>query len=140
MANHRRLLFRISIALFVVFALLLTVSLLYWWPSLTREPIGPPRHPLPDTVDCPQGASPWREFELRFVGHAEESIIDRFGPPAQRWKGHYGAPPVNYQRSYPGAFSMTYERPSGTLYLSFCVENGQVVCFGATWLPKGTMI
>jgi hypothetical protein len=38
---------------------------------------------------------------------------------------------------YPEAIMLAYERPTGTLYLSFCLEKGEWVCFRADWLPKG---
>ena len=102
------------------------------WPSLTREPVGPPPSELPQVVDG--GSKP---TSGQFVGHPEASIVERFGPPNHHWQGHYGAPPVSYQRTYPDAITATYERSTGTLYLSFCEERGRLVCFRSDWMPTG---
>lgn len=102
------------------------------WPSLTRDPVGPPRGELSQVVEG--GSEPTAGA---FVGHPEANIAERFGPPTHRWRGHYGAPPLSYQRTYPEAVTAVYERPAGTLYLSFCEERGRLVCFGSDWLPAG---
>src|SRR5436853_175779 len=100
MAMHRG---RIRVTLLALGLVVGTVWLLWAWPSLTRGPIGPPRHPLPDTVVCNSNSdsSAWRDFGVRFLGHPETSVIERFGQPTHQWKGHYAAPPVSYQRTYP---------------------------------------
>jgi hypothetical protein len=74
-----------------------------------------------------------------FVGHTESSIVEQFGPPSARGEGHYAAPPVGYRLKYPDAITATYVRPSGVLYLSFCKERGQLVCFSSDWLPQGVV-
>lgn len=102
------------------------------WPSLTREPVGPPRGELPQAVEG------WPEpTSGQFVGHPESSIVERFGPPTHRWQGRYGAPRVSYRRTYPDAITATYKRPTGILYLSFCKEQGRLLCFSSDWLPEG---
>src|SRR5687768_14456479 len=84
------------------------------WPMLTREPIDPPEGELPQSV---VGAR--EPIAGQFVGHSESSIVERFGPPSHRWKGHYGAPPAGYKWRYLDAITATYVRPTGVLYLSF---------------------
>ena len=104
----------------------------YVWPSLMREPVGPPRGELPQAVEG--GSEP---TSGQFLGHPESDIVERFGLPTHRWEGHYGAPPISYQRKYPNVITVTYERPTGTLYLSFCKEQGRLVCFRSAWMPAG---
>src|SRR5262245_36188325 len=123
---------RIAVALAVLSCVALAGYLVAVWPSLTRESVGPPRGELPQVVEG--GSQP---FSGQFVGHPESSIMERFGPPTHRWEGHYGAPPVSYQRTYTDAITVTYERPTGTLYLSFCKEQGRLVCFSSDWMPTG---
>jgi hypothetical protein len=102
------------------------------WPYLSRAAIGPPHGELPQTLDCIE-----RSTEELFVGHLESRIVQQFGLPTQRWEGHYGNPPVRYCRTYPDAITFTYERPTGTLFLSFCREGPKLVCFSSDWLPSG---
>ena len=122
----------------VVFGLLLlgcvvgVLCCVYFWPMLTREAIGPPKGALPDSIEG--GNDP---VSGQWVGHVETDVVERFGPPSHRWSGHYAAPPVEYKRRYPDAVTLTYIRPAGILYLSFCRENGRLVCFSSDWLPEG---
>jgi hypothetical protein len=111
-----------------------------YWPWITRPQIGPPLQPLPMTLDGrahPETEPFGRDRETRFIGHSEESIVERFGAPTNRWNGHYGLPPLNSRRAYPDAVTFVYERPTGRWYLSFCQQRGKRVCFSATWLPEG---
>jgi hypothetical protein len=102
------------------------------WPWLTRGRLGPAPGELPPSVeDGPEPSSG------RFVGHPEASIVERFGPSTARWQGHYGNPPMSYRRTYPDAVTVTYVRPMGTLYLSFCKEQGLLICFSSDWMPTG---
>lgn len=121
-----------------VFAAIAVVALACYlvtvWPYLTRERVGPPIGDLPQAVEG--GTEP---TSGQFVGHPEPSIVARFGRPTHRWRGHYGNPPTNYCRVYPDAFTLTYARPTGTLYLSFCEEQGRFVCFSSDWLPTGVV-
>jgi hypothetical protein len=102
------------------------------WPALTCEPVGPPRGELPQALE---GESVPISGQL--VGQLRSSILARFGPPTHRWKGHYGNPPLSYRWAYAGAITITYERPTGTLSLSFCKEASRLVCFSSDWLPAG---
>jgi hypothetical protein len=99
----------------------LSLYLVEAWPYLIRDPAGPPAGELPRSVE----------------GTTEAVIMERFGPPSHRWHGHYAAPPVGYRRVYPDAVTVTYVRPTGVLYLSFCEERGQGVCFTSHWIPEG---
>jgi hypothetical protein len=123
---------RIAVVLAALAGLTLAGYLVAVWPSLTRQPVGPPRGELPQGVEG--GSEP---ASGRFVGHPEADIVGRFGLPTHRWRGHFGAPPVSYQRAYPDAVTATYERPAGALYLSYCEERGRLVCFSSEWLPAG---
>jgi hypothetical protein len=113
--------------------------LAFYWPWLTRPPIGPPKHALPDGVQGPIGERP-PNFEDRFLGHGQDAIVARFGPPTHHFEGHYGCPPVSYKLEYPGAHTNVYAGPAGSLYLSFCRERGRWVCFSATWLEIGSVV
>lgn len=104
------------------------------WPIWTRESVGPPGGELPHMVEGGQ-----EPIAGQFVGYSESSIVEQFGPPSTRWKGHYGAPPLVYRWKYPDAVTATYIRPSGTLYLSYCRERGRVVCFRSDWMPAGAV-
>lgn len=123
---------RTSITLAILASIALAGYLVVVWPSLTREPVGLPRGELPPAVEG--GPEP---TSGQFVGHTETSIAERFGPPTYRWQGHYAAPPVSYQRTYPDAVTATYVRPTGTLYLSFCKVRGRLICFRSDWMPSG---
>jgi hypothetical protein len=120
----------------VILAILACVALAWYFvavlPILMREPVGQPRGALPQAVEG--GSEP---TSGQFVGHHETSIVERFGPPSWRWEGHYGAPAESYERIYPDAITMTYERKTGTLFLSFCKERGRLVCFRSDWFPVG---
>ncbi|MGL6076244.1 MAG: hypothetical protein ACRC8S_18980 [Fimbriiglobus sp.] len=105
--------------------------LLPMWPILTREPVGPPSNDLPQSVEGETFASG------DFAGHTADSILERFGSPTHRWEGHYGAPRWDFQQKYPDANTAVYEQPTGSLYLSFCKDRGQLVCFRSHWLPTG---
>jgi hypothetical protein len=100
--------------------------------ATSREPVGPPNGDLPNAIE----GGPEPAFG-QFVGHSESSIVVRFGPPSNRWKGHYAAPPISYRLKYPDAITATFVRPSGVLYLSFCREEGRLVCFSSAWMPEG---
>jgi hypothetical protein len=104
------------------------------WPSLIREPVGPPQCELPQVVEG--GSEP---ISGQLVGQPESSIVEQFGPPTRRSEGHYGNPPVSYRRAYRDAITVTYVRPTGTLYLSFCTEQDRLVCFSSDWLPTGVV-
>ena len=123
---------RIGTALLMLASVALGGWLVISWPWLTREPVGPPRSGLPQAVEGER-----EPVSGHFVGHTESSIVERFGPPSDRRDGHYAAPPVGYRLRYPDAITATYVRPSGVLYLSFCKERGQLVCFSSDWLPQG---
>jgi hypothetical protein len=105
-----------------------------YWPMLTRDPVGPPREMLPSSVE-----GGLEVIEGQFLGHTETDIVERFGPPSHRWEGHYGAPAIEIPRTYPDAITATYLRASGILYLSFCREGGQLVCFSSHWMPEGAV-
>ena len=90
---------------------------------------------LPDKID---GGMLDQAHNL-FLGHTEAAISERFGAPTHRWKGHYGLSSPRYRWQYYDAISITYENPSGTLYLSFCKQRGEWTCFSSSWLPPGAM-
>ena len=46
-------------------------------------------------------------------------------------------PGLKYTLTYPDAVSVTYVRPDGELYLSYCWEWGKWVCFRSDWMPEG---
>jgi hypothetical protein len=125
---------RTAIGLALLAGVALAGYLVAVWPSLTRKPVGPPQGELPQAVEG--GLEP---SSGQFVGHPEASIEEQFGPPTHRWQGHYGNPPVSYRMMYPDAITATYERATGTLYLSFCKEQGRLVCFSSDWVPTGWM-
>jgi hypothetical protein len=103
---------------------------------LFRDAIGPARGELPATLEGfwdPERSRTQGEF----VGHRKSNITERFGPPTHQCSGHYGAPPLAFQWKYVEAFTLVYERPTGTLYLSFCWERGDWVCFSSSWVPPG---
>jgi hypothetical protein len=123
---------RTAVALAVLACVTLAGYLVVVWPSLMREPVDRPQGGLPQAV-----AGGLESTSGQFIGHTEASIVERFGPPTHRWRGHYGAPPASYQRTYPDAITVTYEGQTGTLYLSFCKEQRRFVCFSSDWLPAG---
>jgi hypothetical protein len=122
----------VVVVLAMLVGCVLTGYLATLWPWLTRGPIGPPRGELPRALEG--GSEP---ISGQLVGQPQSSILGRFGPPTHRWEGHYGNPPVSYTRTYPDAVTVAYERPTGTLYLSFCKEEGRLVCFSSDWMPTG---
>ena len=101
-----------------------------WFPP--REPVGQPKSKLPHAMEGGQ-----EPISGQFVGHPESSVAEQFGAPTSRWEGHYGSPPIKYQRIYRDAVTVTYTRPTGTHYLSYCRERGTWVCFGSNWMPVG---
>jgi hypothetical protein len=110
----------------------------FYWPWITRPRIGSPQHPLPYAIECPAEPSfARRDFEEQFIGHEEKDVLARFGAPAERFNGHYGAAPVAERRKYPEAHTAVLAGHGGRLYLSFCQQRGRWVCFAASWLPEG---
>jgi hypothetical protein len=144
MRTHRR---RVPRWVAVTVPLILCVGVAgcvaFYWPWIVRAPVGPARQPLPYTIEGPISSESdplsWVEFGQRFIGHTEASIIERFGPPTDTWKGHYGLPRMRERQAYPEAVTHVYQRPSGRMYLSYCREKGKSVCFSATWLSEGSM-
>jgi hypothetical protein len=99
-----------------ILAALTTVALVMGiCPWLARNEIGPPQAELPQTLE---GGS--ELVSGQFIGHTEASIVERFGQPTHTWRGHYGNPPLSYRLKYLDAITTTYNRATGTLYLSFC--------------------
>jgi hypothetical protein len=124
---------RTAVILLSLACVVLVVYAVAGRPRLFRQAVGPPGADLPESAE----GLPYDEVERRFVGHTEADVVERFGPPSKRWEGHFGMPPDWYRRKYPEAISAAYERPTGTLYLSFCKQDGGMVCFTAYWLRKG---
>ncbi|MBP3956122.1 hypothetical protein J8F10_12595 [Gemmata sp. G18] len=143
MTNRRGWALRLVIVLLVPCVATGALAAVTYWPYLTRSAVGPPKFPLPGTIEGPAyseaDAANWYEFDRCFVGHTEASITEHFGPPTEHWAGHYGMPPLSVQRLYPEAVTHIYQRPSGQMYLSYCREKEQWVCFSATWLAQGAV-
>jgi hypothetical protein len=97
-----------------------------------RGAIRPSQDQLPNVIEA--GKEP---ISGQFVGHTESSIVERFGLPSTRYRGHYGLPGVLAESKYPDAVTVTYKRPSGVLYLSYCWQWGTWVCFCSDWMPEG---
>jgi hypothetical protein len=140
MSNRRRSARRLSLIAFVACFLALAAGLWYQWPNLTREPVGPPEFPLPETVEGPRAFEERVAFESRFLGHTEASIIERFGPPDHRHEGRDAAPTERFYRTCPEAVCVVYSRPTGWLRLWYCREQDRWVCFSAFWNPEGMTI
>jgi hypothetical protein len=130
MKSHRRKVF-ILLGIGLLVSALLAVGMRFLSRWLT-ERVGSPNGELPAAIEA--GRKP---VFGDFYGHTQASIIERFGLPSLRWEGHYGMPPLSYSERYPDAVTMTYRRPTGTLYLSFCLEKGEWVCFSSAWMPTG---
>jgi hypothetical protein len=96
-----------------------------------RAVVAQPSGDLPGTIDG--GSEP---VHGQFEGHNKTRIVERFGLPTEQWEGHYGNPPASYKRQYAGAIALVYRRTSGSLYLFFCLQEGDWVCFSSDWLPK----
>jgi hypothetical protein len=124
---------RRTVVVVILLAGLASVPVVWFCRALSRDPVGPPKGPLPDAFEGPL-AEP---VSGQFVGHTESAVVERFGPPSHRWRGHYAIPPLEYQLKYHDAVTLTYARPSGVLYLSFCREGGMLVCFSSDWMPNG---
>jgi hypothetical protein len=75
--------------------------------------------------------------EQTYVGRTEDEIVAEWGKPDNRWEGHYGLPPVDYVNRYPHAWTLVFDRPKGSLYVSIHKVDDRWVCFRAAWLPKG---
>ena len=74
-----------------------------------------------------------------YLGLTREQIIDRLGPPDNRWPGNYGLPDAHWASQVDPCETYTYVKWHGTLYISVYQKNGQWVCFSANWLPKGAV-
>ncbi len=122
------------VALLATIGIALSIHLVNSWQNTARKPVGVPVFELPE-LDVFDGEK--KPVQGTLAGHAESKILERFGPPSDRWDGHFGCPPYDYSRQYPDAVTAVYIRPSGTLYLSFCQQEGRSVCFSSCWLPKG---
>lgn len=127
-----RLRWRIAGGVAIFLAGCVTGCLVALWPWMTRPPVGPPVGPMPQTLDG--GLNPQQGD---FVGFSETEIVERFGPPTHRWKGHFG---LRSDSEYPDAITATYILPAGILFLSFCEEGGRLVCFTSVWQPDGWVI
>ncbi|QEL13427.1 hypothetical protein [Limnoglobus roseus] len=103
------------------------------WPNLMPGRVKLPRKELPDSIESNTERHPSGHFN----GHTEQSIVERFGQPSTQWAGQYGHPELKVRLIFPDAVTFVYETPKGSLYLSFCQQDGQRVCFSSDWLPTG---
>ncbi len=69
----------------------------------------------------------------KYLGRTEDEIVAELGQPNLRREGSYGLQPVRY----PGAWSLTFIQPKGTLYISIHKVDDQWICYSASWLPEG---
>jgi hypothetical protein len=76
----------------------------------------------------------------RYVGRTQEYILDRFGSPSHQWEGHYGLRAPSAGPNGGPVVTMTYERWTGMLYLSFEQVNGEWTCYSCDWVPNGWVI
>jgi hypothetical protein len=114
----------------------LTLVGLWMKVGTSRKPVGPPQNALPESIDWggPVIDGPAFDWNRSFLGHTKAAVIHRFGPPSSSWNGSYGQ---DSSEGYDPAVTLVYRRHSGAMYLSFCLENDEWVCFSADWLPNG---
>ena len=145
---------RIAGCLLALGSMGLALWLVFSWPWLMREPVGPPQRELPPEIECdcakiferkePDTGIDWKKYDqlkeqvLALVGHTEADIVARYGPPSYQWKGHYGLPNVEFTSKYPDEVTAVYNRGTCTLYVSFCRSHGRLVCHWANMVPEGT--
>ena len=83
---------------------------------------------------APEPTHIWRdEIGQKYLGRTEDEIVAELGQPNLRREGSYGLQPVRY----PGAWSLTFIQPKGTLYISIHKVDDQWICYSASWLPEG---
>jgi hypothetical protein len=75
-----------------------------------------------------------------YLGMSKAAFVGTYGPPSHQWEGHYGNPRLDYVQQHPGTVSLTYERWTGTLYLSFEEVDGEWRCFSSDWMPDGWVL
>jgi hypothetical protein len=135
MASSLKCITRKQWTIFTLGVLIVSLAaVIIWFLMPPREPIGLADGELPKTIEGGQ-----KPVAGSFIGHSKSKITERFGPPSHQSKGHYGNPPAEYRRKYAEAVTFFYDTPTGTLYLSFCLEEGDWVCFSSHWLPKGVV-
>ena len=71
------------------------------------------------------------------IGRPESEIITHLGSPSTRFPGNYGAPSITVTAGHAHMETLTWQRLTGTLYVSTSDESGKRVCFRAGWLPAG---
>ena len=131
---------RMRAALVVIVGIALAIPPVYVlqeWPRLTREPMPAPEFELPELAAFDVIEFDEHHLRRHLLGHSEARVVERYGRPSQSFDGHYGMPDLTVQREYSDATSAVYERASGSLYLSYCKQDGKMVWFSAFWLPKG---
>jgi hypothetical protein len=83
---------------------------------------------------APEPTHIWRdEIGQKYLGRTEDEIVAELGKPNYRWEGSYGLQPVRY----PGAWSMEFTQPKGSLYISVHKVDDRWICYSASWLPEG---
>jgi len=115
--HRKRLIFSVLAAVCIF---LLVISTYFIWGNIF-DPLDGGRAPVPG----------------RFVGQRKETMEATYGRPTSEWAGHFGAPDASYAELHSPAISTTYERLSGTLYLSYEQRQGEWVCFDSFWCPNG---
>jgi hypothetical protein len=123
----------------VLLALLLVVApavgLLAARPWLVPTAPDPPHPRFRELPAVLEGRGDPVEDGIDFLGHTEDSIVERFGPPTNRYPGwftpHLDAP------EYPYPVSAEYARPAGVRYIAYHSVDGRMLCVVSTWLPKG---
>ncbi len=103
------------------------------WIMLRPPKIGPPQHELPATIDELPGIA-WlhgQDFVYYFNGHTEAEFVEKYGNPNLRWCWE----PSNDPTKDPGGARVEFEYTcrSGTIYLSFCRQDGKMVCCNSAW-------
>jgi hypothetical protein len=72
-----------------------------------------------------------------YLGKTKTFLIWKYGSPSKEWSGHYANPPTDYIEQHKPAITISYERFTGVLYVSFERKGDEWICFSSHWLPKG---
>src|SRR5208282_2765905 len=70
---------------------------------------------------------PFSPDDGTYVGSTESEIVRKWGRATAEWDGHYGNPPLSYVKKFGPAKTLTFERWTGTLYISLHEVNGDWV-------------
>ena len=83
-------------------------------------------------------SSPGRSIENTYANKSEAAVRSELGEPRYEFAGHYGAPPMDFMKQFPGEIrTLVFKKPGGEFYVSFEKHPSGWVSIRSSWLPEG---